>query len=278
MIGMPYMATHQITEAEFQLIQQLIYSMAGVYIKSHKKTMVANRLRKRLETYGFNNYKKYYDFITAIPEGRRELIEFVNCLTTNETFFFRHGEQLEMLVEKLIPQRLSELGPFEKLRIWSAACSSGEEPYSVAMLIQNKYKQDILNRIEILASDINMEVLEKAERGRYKPYALQKVSAQFTKQYFKKESEDQYILSGPVKKMVQFSRHNLLEFNAHGKFDIILCRNVMIYFDMESKNKVLNQLYKSLKTGGYMITGYAESLFRTETTLKYIRPTLYQKV
>ncbi|MFC1569482.1 CheR family methyltransferase [bacterium] len=278
MIGIPYMATHTITDAEFQLIQQLIYSTAGVYIKSHKKTMVANRLRKRLETFGFHNYKKYYDFITKVPEGRQELIEFVNCLTTNETFFFRHGEQLELLVDKIIPQQLAELDRYDKLRIWSAACSSGEEPYSVAMLIRHRLKPDVQKRIEILASDINIEVLEKAKNGIYKPYALQKVSALFKKQYFEKKSEEQFILSDQIKEMVHFFRHNLLDANVHGKFDIILCRNVMIYFDMESKNKVLSQLNKSLKTGGYMITGYAESLFRTETTLKYMQPTLYYKV
>lgn len=277
MIGISHMPAHQITDTEFQLIQQLIYSMAGVYIKSHKKTMVANRLRKRLETYGFNNYKKYYDFITKTPDGRRELIEFVNCLTTNETFFFRHGEQLEMLVEKIIPQRLTEMGPGDKLRIWSAACSTGEEPYSVAMLIHNRYKQDTINRIELWASDINKEVLERAKRAVYKPYALQKLPQVFTTAYFIKESEERYCLSERIKKRVHFFHHNLLEYNPHGKFDVILCRNVMIYFDMESKNKVLYQLNKSLRTGGFMITGYAESLFRTETTLKYIRPTLYHK-
>jgi len=277
MIGTTYVATHPVSDAEFQLIQKLIYTTAGVYIKSHKKTMVANRLRKRLEAYGFHSYKQYYDFITKTLEGRQELIEFVNCLTTNETFFFRHGEQLDYLVEKIIPQQLSELNSSEKLRIWSSACSSGEEPYSVAMLINQKFKPETVQQIEIMASDINIQVLDKAKQGHYKSYALQKVPSFFKKYYFEKKSEDHYILAETIKKMVHFFRHNLLELNPHGKFDIILCRNVMIYFDMVSKNKALQQLNRCLKKGGYLMTGYAESLFRTETTLKYMRPTLYYK-
>ncbi|MBN2102900.1 protein-glutamate O-methyltransferase CheR [bacterium] len=277
MIETPYIVTYPVSDAEFQLIQKLIYETAGVYIKSHKKTMVANRLRKRLEAHGFSRHKQYYDFITKTPEGRQELIEFINCLTTNETFFFRHGEQLDLLAEKIIPQLLSELKPSEKLRIWSAACSSGEEPYSIAILLHHKFRPDVLKRIEIVASDINIQVLEKAKQGDYKPYALQKVSPFFKGHYFEKKSEDKYHLIRPVKEMVQFFRHNLLESNHHGKFDIILCRNVMIYFDIESKKKTLGQIDLCLKKGGYLMTGYAESLFRIETTLKYIQPTLYFK-
>ncbi|MBN1782467.1 protein-glutamate O-methyltransferase CheR [bacterium] len=271
------MNVHSVTDAEFRLIQKLIYEMAGVYIKEHKKTMVANRLRKRLENYGFESYKKYYDFITRTSEGRNELIEFVNCLTTNETFFFRHGEQLDLLVEKLIPERLQTLKPKEKLRIWSAACSSGEEPYSIAILMHQKLKQALIQKIEIHASDINMEVLDKAQKGIYKPYALQKVNEFYKRTYFRQLSEDKFQISNQVQSMVHFFRHNLLNHHSQGPFDIVLCRNVMIYFDQDSKTRVLSHLFKSIKPGGFLITGYAESLFRVQTTLKYIQPTLYQK-
>jgi chemotaxis protein methyltransferase CheR len=277
MIGYPNMTLQPVSDAEFRLIQQLIYKMAGVHIKEHKKTMVANRLRKRLDNYGFNSYKKYYDFITRSPEGHNELIEFVNCLTTNETFFFRHGEQLELLADKLIPRRLDLIDPSDKCRIWSSACSSGEEPYSMAILLDYKLKPETLNRVEILASDINIQVIEKAREGLYKPYALQKIENYFKKRYFRQLSNDQFTLSESIKDRVRFFKHNLLDHNPYGKFDIILCRNVMIYFDLESKNRVLRQLNKSLKSQGYLITGYAESLFRTETNLKYIQPTLYMK-
>lgn len=277
MIETPNMTLQPVSDAEFRLIQQLIYKMAGVHIKEHKKTMVANRLRRRLDNFGFSSYKKYYDFITQSPEGHNELIEFVNCLTTNETFFFRHGEQLDTLADKLIPRCLERISPSEKCRIWSSACSSGEEPYSVAMLLDYKLKPEVLNRIEILASDINMQVIERARQGLYKPYALQKIQPYFKTRYFKQLSIDQFALSESIRDRVQFFRHNLLDHNPYGRFDIILCRNVMIYFDLESKNRVLHQLNRSLKSHGYLITGYAESLFRTETNLKYIQPTLYNK-
>lgn len=277
MIGSYYMTSNTVNDTDFHRIQQLIYDLAGVHIKDHKKTMVANRLRKRLETLGFETYKKYVDHITSTPEGRTELIEFVNCLTTNETFFFRHGEQLDILVDKLIPNRLANTDLSNKIRLWSAACSSGEEPYSIAMLIRNKFKPDIMDRIEIWASDINAKVIEKAKQGIYRPYALQKVSSYYKKIYFRQLNEDHYHIVPEIKNMVTFFRHNLLDINPHGKFDFILTRNVMIYFDLDSKNKVLLKLNASLKEGGYLMTGYAESLFRTETTLKYMQPTLYYK-
>jgi chemotaxis protein methyltransferase CheR len=267
-----------LTDAEFSMIQRLIYDMAGVYIKNHKKAMVINRLRKRLENYGFESYKKYMDYIANHPDGNRELIEFVNCLTTNETYFFRHVEQLDLLTDRLIPERLRALKDGSKLRIWSAACSSGEEPYSIAILIHHKFKSDTQSQIEILASDINMEVLEKAKQGLYKTYALQKIPAYFKNGYFMSCNEDLFRIDRRIQKMVHFFRHNLLEPNMQGPFDIILCRNVMIYFDIESKNRALSHIQKSLKTGGFLITGYAESLFRTLTDLKYIQPTLYSRV
>jgi chemotaxis protein methyltransferase CheR len=147
----------------------------------------------------------------------------------------------------------------------------------VAILLDYKLKPEISNRIEILASDINLQVIEKARQGLYRPYALQKIQKYFRARYFKQLSNDQFTLSESIKKRVQFFRHNLLDHNPFGRFDIIICRNVMIYFDLNSKNRVLHQLNRSLKPQGYLITGYAESLFRTETNLKYIQPTLYMK-
>jgi len=262
-----------INEMEFKLIKRLIFSETGVYLKDHKRSMVSNRLRKRLETCGMDTYKKYYDFLTKNPDGKQELTEFVNCLTTNETFFFRHSEQIEYLTEIILPQMMEKQ---KRIRIWSAACSSGEEPYSIAMQIREKMGCNALKSIEIIASDINRNMILKAKAGLYKPYAVQRMPIDYKKKYFT-DVEDLFMLSDTIQNQVQFYQSNLLEPFRHGQFDVIFCRNVMIYFNQDSKSRALTNLYGGLRTQGYLITGYAESLLNNQNLFQFIQPAIYQK-
>lgn len=272
---MDLMTMKPVGDAEFKLIRRLIYEEAGIHIKDSKKTMVANRLRKRLESHGIDSYKAYYDYLTKSPDGKQELSEFINCLTTNETFFFRHSEQIDYLVETLMPRlSASRAG---RIRIWSAACSSGEEPYSIVIRLLDDKKSNLIDRVDIIGSDINQSMINSAKAGFYKYYAVQRMPESLCKRYFEKNEDGLFLLSGMIRNHVHFYQANLLEPFSHGRFDVIFCRNVMIYFDKSSKNTVLENLYENLKPGGFLITGYAESLLNNKTHFKYIKPTIYQK-
>jgi chemotaxis protein methyltransferase CheR len=275
---MYYYSIKPISDVEFQLIRRLIYQKTGVFMNDHKKILVTNRLRKRLEHFGFNSYKKYYDFITKDPAGYQEIIEFINCLTTNETYFFRHGEQLEYIVEILMPDINIEKSS-KYIQVWSAACSSGEEPYSLAMIIREKWINSELDKVKIVASDINREMIEKARIGTYKSHAVQRMSKFYRDKYFKKDIlRQEYYISDQVKSMVNLYHHNLLNQFNRENIDIILCRNVLIYFDRVSKTRILENLHQTMRRGGYLITGYAESLFRNQNLFQYIKPTIYRKI
>lgn len=268
-----------VNDSEFQLIKRLIYRQTGIFFNDHKKTMIANRLRKRLNTLGFTSYKRYYDYVTKEPSGRKELSECINCLTTNETFFFRHHEQIEYLIENILPELKAHKKPGDKIRIWSVGCSSGEEPYSIAILMDKKLKQSELDQIEIIASDINKSMIDRAQLGTYNTYAIQQLPKQDLRTYFfQDEEKEMYHICQKIKSRVHFHQHNILCTFPHGVFDVILCRNVFIYFDRKSKEKALKNILLHLKPGGFLVIGFAESMIDQKLYLQYIKPTVYRRV
>jgi chemotaxis protein methyltransferase CheR len=270
-----------VNDAEFQLIRGLIYDKAGIHLRDCKKTLVSNRLRKRLETLGLDSYKRYCDLLTKKPDGRQEIAQFINALTTNETYFFRHPEHLEYLENTILPQLMSEKHKRfgMKIRIWCAACSSGEEPYSIAMLIQERPERYKGWSVEIAGSDINRNMLLKAEAGLYSEYAVSKMPKAYRQKYLNFDpTEKAFRLRDDVKSRVRFVHGNLLNPFGQGKFDVIFCRNVMIYFDAASKNKVIANLFEELAEGGYFIVGYAESMLNHPSRFKYVMPAVYRRI
>ncbi|HEX9934284.1 MAG TPA: protein-glutamate O-methyltransferase CheR [bacterium] len=271
--------TRSVRDSEFELIKRLIYQKAGIFLKDHKKTLVANRLRKRLDTLGLDNYRDYYDYITQNPTGRHELSVFIDCLTTNETFFFRYREQLDYLTQTILPERIVRKRRDEKIRVWSAGCSSGEEPYSIAILMNERFERNALDSMEIVASDISQSAIEKAQLGAYRPYAVQRIQEPLKKKYFVKDTKSEdFQLNGEIQKRIRFFRHNLLEPFRQGKFDVVLCCNVLIYFDKESKNKAIANIFQSLKSDGCFLVGFSESLMENMSQFAYIRPAVYRKM
>jgi chemotaxis protein methyltransferase CheR len=277
---LPHELPH-VSDREFELIRRLIYDKAGIHLRDSKKNLVSNRLRKRLDHFGFDSYQKYYDLIAKMPEEKSEIAQFINALTTNETFFFRHPEHFEYLEKNIFPRIVEQDKPARsrKIRIWCAACSSGEEPYSIALLIQaNPFRYREWS-IEILGTDINGNMIDMARQGVYSPYAVGRMRPDFRKRYFEfNPRENAYRLAETVRRRVRFDRSNLLTPPVHGKFDVIFCRNVMIYFDAESKKRALQHLYDSLAADGTLIVGYAESLLGDQTRFKYVMPTVYRKI
>lgn len=263
----------ELQEKEFSQLRDLIYRIAGISLSPAKKPLVTSRLAKRLQYYGLANYNEYFQMITA-ADGRAELQMAVDLLTTNETHFFREPKHFDFLRQRILPARK----PGKTLRIWSAACSSGEEPYSIAMLLDEVLG---LAPWEIVASDLSMRVLEKARIGLYPIECMMEIPSCYLCNYCLKGTgtqEGKLLIEHKLRERVQFVRYNLIEAPPKlGAFDVIFLRNVMIYFDQETKRQVVKRLLSLLRSGGYFLVGHSETLNSVNDDLKMVQPAVYWK-
>lgn len=262
-----------ITDQEFALFQRLIYRIAGISMSSAKKILLVGRLSKRLKHYGFTSFSEYYRLLASGAPGD-ELQTFVDLLTTNETYFFREPQHFEYLRDSILPARRTS----NPLRIWSGACSSGEEPYTIAMVLAANLPNTAW---EIFASDISQAVLTRAQNGIYPLERAHGIPPEFLRRYCMKgvrSQEGKLLVRPELRQRVRFGQVNLTgPITGIGEFDVIFLRNVMIYFDTETKTKVVENMLPSLKPGGYFIVGHSESLNGITDRLRSLRPTVYQK-
>jgi len=241
-----------------------IYDLCGIYFQDNKKYLLESRLLKRIRFLNLKSFDEYYNYLKFRSNGS-ELKYLYEVITINETYFFRNQPQLDALVKFLIPDILNSSGRLNKnkIRIWSAASSSGEEAYSIAIMFNELIKPKYPNvQLEIVGTDINYSVVETARRGIFKEYSIRNTPAYFLKKYFKKE-DNLYLLDPAIKRMVKFNTLNLSDAKAMRmmrNFDVIFCANVLIYFDIKSKIKVVTNLYDSLNKNGYLFIGYSETL------------------
>ena len=254
-----------LSDQSFEIWRKYIYDSCGIYFQDNKKYLLESRLQKRIGFLGLETFEQYYDHVRYNPKGRDELRYLYEAITINETFFFRNQPQLDVLVSKVIPEiymQKQKMGK-NKIRIWSAASSSGEEAYSTAITIVDLLKFKYPNlELEIVGTDINYAVIETAKKAVYKEYSIRNTSAYYLKKYFKINGNT-YELDPAVKSMVSFKVMNLFDdasMRAMTNFDIIFCANVLIYFDTNSKIKVVSHLYNALTKGGYLFIGYSETL------------------
>lgn len=260
------------TTEEFNLFRTLIYDTCGIDFQPDKSFLLENRLRKRMQQCGIPTYIKYYYYLTNGLSGSQELITLVDSITINETNFFRNRPQFDLLETLILPELIAKKkqGGDKRLRIWSAGCSSGQEPYSIAItLLENIAFVDLWD-IKILASDISLSILEVAEAGRYLEPQLRGLEQHHQDKYFLKNSNGEYIINERVKKLVTFDYHNLKHDNGLRGFDIIFCRNVMIYFDQAGCSSLVSRFASSLTLGGYLFIGHAETLKGLSTRFKMI--------
>jgi chemotaxis protein methyltransferase CheR len=255
----------EMSQIQFEQWRKFIYDKTGIYFQDNKKYLLESRLLKRIVHLKISSYDEYLKLLSNSVHSKNEMRYFYDTITINETFFFRNTGQLDAMVQKVVPEILQNKQNTgkHKIRIWSAACSSGEEAYSVAIMLNEFIKPKFPEvTFEIVGTDINQTVLDTAVRGIYGDYAIRNMPIQYLKKYFK-QIDGMYELNLDIKTMATFKNANLFDSNDMlymNNFDIIFCANVLIYFDNNSKIKVVNQLYKSLNKGGYLFIGFSETL------------------
>ncbi|MFA7087240.1 MAG: protein-glutamate O-methyltransferase CheR [Aliarcobacter sp.] len=262
-----------ISDQEFLQFQRLLRELAGISLAPVKKALVCGRLGRRLKHYRMGSYGEYFRYLTS-AEGRGELQTAIDLLTTNETYFFREPRHFEFLRDQVLPARR----PGTPFRVWSAACSSGEEPYSIAMVLADRLGGAPW---EVLGSDLSTRVLEKARSGQYPMERARTIPEDYLKRFCLKGIGTQagtFLIDRTLRNRVRFQQINL---NASlprlGEFDVIFLRNVMIYFDIATKRQVVGRLLPFLKPGGYFLVGHSESLNGITEELAVMSPSIYRK-
>jgi chemotaxis protein methyltransferase CheR len=262
-----------ITPSEFSQFQKLIFDIAGISLSDAKKVLLVGRLGKRLKHFGFSAFGQYYRYVTS-GEDPAELQKMVDLLTTNETYFFREPKHFEFLEELAVKHRGTSGSTF---RVWSAASSSGEEAYTMAMVLAEALHN---TPWEIVGTDISTQVLEKARRGHYPMERAEGIPVEYLRKYCLKGVRDQagtLLICKELRDHVQFQQSNLMDpRKGLGQFDVIFLRNVMIYFDNDTKRKVVANLLPYLKTEGHFVVGHSESLNGLTDDLVSVRPTIYR--
>jgi len=256
---------------EFKHLRDLICQKIGIFFEDDKKYYLVRRLEYRMRALGYETLLDYYRFLRYDPTGK-EFINLFNLLTTNETYFFRNIPQLLTFREEILPSvvaRKRENHQYE-LKVWSAGCSTGEEPYTLAMLLLDMIPDIDHWKIQILGTDINTQVLGRAKEGVYDYRSIREMPPRYALQYFQVKDK-KYFIRPKIKEMVNFMIINLVDpdqMKSMQNMDFIFCRNVLIYFSPEACKKVVNYFYDSLNKGGYLFLGHSESLYRITAIFK----------
>ncbi|TVQ33274.1 MAG: protein-glutamate O-methyltransferase CheR [Phycisphaeraceae bacterium] len=251
------------SEPQFNRLRDIIYERSGIHFQPEKKYVLESRLGRRLEELEMDNYDQYISFLTMGPYKDDEFQEMFNKITINETSFFRNEPQLDVFEKQALPRLIEARATTKRLRIWSAACSSGEEPYTIAMMLHRTLGVRLPDwHIEILGTDISEKALDIAAEAKYTSYSIRSTPAHVLSRYFKVDGPYQ-VLDPTIKSMVNFEQHNLkdrLAARRHGTWDVIFCRNVMIYFDEKMKEQVVRMFGDQLADDGWLFIGHSESL------------------
>ncbi len=259
------------TDEEFRLIRDLIRDACGIYFEDSMKFLVERRLQPRLPVHGLVSFREYYHLIKYGREREREFDEIVERVTTNETYFFRESYQLKAFTDEILPELFERAGRDRRFRIWSAGCSTGEEPYSIAMLLD---KLPIARGVafDIFGNDISRKVLQTARAGGYTQSSFRDTDAAVVADYFWPEGRA-YRLRDEIRHRVTFGHLNLMDDSALAlirEIDILFCRNVIIYFDAASRSRLLATFHRKLRPGGYLLLGHSESLINESTDFELV--------
>jgi chemotaxis protein methyltransferase CheR len=270
------------SQDDFKLIRDVIYNYAGIYISDDYQSIFMRRLERRLLSLAMDSFNEYYYFLKYNQNNNDELTKLMDVITIKETYFFREVDQIKALVSELIPEIRKQKGG-EPIKIWSAGCATGEEPYTIAMLCMEKGYHLGPARVEIFANDISQEAIQKAKKGIYKQTSFRATDQAYLARFFLPSEEGAFMIRDEVKEVLNFFCINLQDKNRLTflpMFDVIFCRNVIIYFDDDSKRKVIESFHKKLHAHAYLFLGHSESLINFTHLFKlkhFYHSLVYQK-
>lgn len=265
---------------DLQRLCHLIYEKSGISINPDKKIMLEGRLKRRISALGMGSYSEYCKYLFAGDHDADEMIHLIDAVSTNKTDFFREKEHFEVLVAKVLPELVARSGSGHEMLIWSAGCSSGEEPYTLAIVLSEYARTHPGFRFRLLATDISTAMLAKAERGVFTSEVVSPVSLELRRRYFMRSRDRTSNLLRVVPELraaIEFRRLNLMEeFDLSELADAIFCRNVIIYFDRPTQERLFRKFARQLVKGGYMFVGHSESLHHLDVPLVPVAPAIYR--
>lgn len=269
----------------FNRFRDMIYGHCGIYLSKAKKIMLSARLRKRLRQLKIDSFEQYYDYVCSAKEGPDEMIHLLNVVSTNKTEFFRESKHFDFMTEELLPEmvRSGAWRQGKRLNIWSAGCSSGEEPYTIAMILMEFMSRNNTGDFSILATDISTNVLEKGIKGIYSDLVLESIPTMLRRRYLMKGNGPRKGFCRFVPELrnrIRFQRLNLnngKNFGIRTKMDIIFCRNVIIYFNRETQKKLFENFFSQILPGGYLFIGHSETLHGINDQFKAMGIATYRR-
>ncbi|MFK5857080.1 MAG: CheR family methyltransferase [Bacteroidota bacterium] len=272
----------ELLDKDFKRLGKFIYDNYGINLYPQKQVLVKSRLQRRLSILGMSSYSEYCDYVLKHEHGKEEAIHMIDRISTNKTDFFREDDHFDYLSETLLKYYFAETGK-KKLRIWSAGCSSGEEPYTIAMVLSEQKGSIPFFDFSIFASDISTTVLKKAKAAVYPESDLEEIPTVYHSKYLlksKDKTKKQIRITSNIRNKVKFFRYNLLGSKSpfNKPVDVIFCRNTLIYFDRQTQQRVINHLISNLPIGGYLFLGHSESLINMSFPLKNVFPSVYKKI
>lgn len=270
-----------LADADYRFVAGLMYSRFGIQLGNAKRVLVAGRLTKRVRQLGLGSFAEYFDFLRADPSGN-ELSEFINRLTTNHSFFNRERDHFEFLRKEVLPalKRKVDRDPQHKVRMWSAGCAAGEEVYTLAILLRDFFGPGIdRSDFGLLATDISLAALKTAKAGVYAAQKLAELPLAAKAACFREVGPELFEVAPEIRRMVLFKRLNLMadSYPFKGEFDVVFCRNVMIYFDQASRSRLVRAFHRIVKPGGYFFIGHSETILRADCPFEYVSPAIYRK-
>jgi chemotaxis protein methyltransferase CheR len=269
------------SDNDFNKVSLFIYNEVGIKMPPEKKVLLENRRQKRLRELKMTNFSDYIEFLFSKKGIEQELISMIDVITTNKTDFFRESVHFNYLTDIIIPELQQKSA--KQFRVWSAGCSSGEEPYTIAITLQGLLEKNVINDYSIYATDISTIVLDKARQAVYPSRTVDNIPLTIKKKYFLKSTdpENKYVCIIPeLKRRITFQRFNFMNeaYKTPHTFDVIFCRNVIIYFDRKTQENVIAKLCTKLNKGGYLFLGHSESITNMNLPLESIKPTVFKKI
>jgi chemotaxis protein methyltransferase CheR len=269
-----------LSEADFQRVSDMVYRYCGINLHEGKQQLVQARIAKRLRVGGFHCLSDYLDHVVSDASGH-EFAMLIDAMSTNLTSFYREPDHFQYLAETALPELAREKRNGGRMRLWSAGCSTGEEPYTLAMTVLDAISDAARWDIKILATDISTHVLGIAQEAFYSKTRLEALPAGYRQRFFRSccvDGDKGFVVAPEVRQMIRFNHLNLMEnWPFSGPFEFIFCRNVMIYFDKPTQQRLVNRFWDILSPGGVLFTGHSESLTGIEHKFQYVRPTIYAK-